>query len=154
MNRTLVCSFCFFSISRWDYLIYLNYRYCLNFRNNHHHEVDLVICGYDLLISCINEEGPCNNLTTTLGDSGQARIANVNQNIVWILGIADTDLNSIITAIVLQLTNWLYHLIIIGTTIIYILPIMPRISNVIKAVFRKSALILSGIFMTLEFMLL
>ena len=95
-------------------------------------EVDLVIRDNDLLITCINEEGPCNYLTTTLGDPGQARIANVDQNIVGILGIADTDLNSIITAIVLQLTNWLYYLIIMVTTIIYILPIMPRVSNAIK----------------------
>ena len=96
-------------------------------------EVNLVIRDNDLLITCINEEGPCNYLTTTLGDPGQARIANVDQNIVGILGIADSDLNSIITAIVLQLTNWLYYLIIMVTTIIYILPIMPRVSNAIKS---------------------
>jgi len=53
--------------------------------------------------------------------------------LVGILGIADSDLQSIITAIVLQLTNWLYYLIIMVTTIIYILPIMPRVSNAIKS---------------------
>ena len=95
-------------------------------------EVDLVIRDNDLLITCIHEEGPCNYLTNALGDPGQARIANVDENIVGILGIANTDLNSIITAIVLQLTSWLYYLIIVVTTIIYILPIMPRVSNAIK----------------------
>lgn len=95
-------------------------------------EVDLVIRDNDLLITCIHEEGPCNYLTNALGDPGQARIANVNENIVGILGIANTDLNSIITAIVLQLTSLLHYLIIMVTTIIYILPIMPRVSNAIK----------------------
>lgn len=44
-------------------------------------EADLVIRDNDLLITCINEEGPYNHLTTTLGDSGQARVAKVIQNI-------------------------------------------------------------------------
>lgn len=95
-------------------------------------EVDLLICDNDLLITCIQEEDSCHYLTNALGDPGQARIANVDENILVILGIADTDLNSIITAIVIQLTSWLYYLIIMVTTIIYILPIMPRVSNAIK----------------------
>jgi hypothetical protein len=95
-------------------------------------EVNLVIRDNDLIVSCIQEEGPCNYLTNLLGTPGQARINDVDANVVGILGIADSDLQSIITAIVLQLTNWLYYLIIMVTTIIYILPIMPRVSNAIK----------------------
>jgi predicted PurR-regulated permease PerM len=95
-------------------------------------EVNLVIRDNDLIVSCIQEEGPCNYLTNLLGTPGQARINDVDANLVGILGIADSDLQSIITAIVLQLTNWLYYLIIMVTTIIYILPIMPRVSNAIK----------------------
>lgn len=100
-------------------------------------DVDLVIRDNDILITCINEEGPCIYFTTTLGDSGQARIANDDQNIAGILGTADTDLNSIITAIVLQLTNWLCYLIIMVTTNIYILLITPLVSNAIKSNFSK-----------------
>jgi predicted PurR-regulated permease PerM len=95
-------------------------------------EVNLVIRDNDLIVSCIQEEGPCNYLTNLLGTPGQARINDVDANLVGILGIADSDLQSNITAIVLQLTNWLYYLIIMVTTIIYILPIMPRVSNAIK----------------------
>jgi predicted PurR-regulated permease PerM len=96
-------------------------------------EVNLVIRDNDLIVSCIQDEGPCNYLTNLLGTPGQARINDVDANLVGILGIADSDLQSIITAIVLQLTNWLYYLIIMVTTIIYILPIMPRVSNAIKS---------------------
>lgn len=96
-------------------------------------EVDLVIRGNDLMTTCIHEEGPRNYLTNALEDSGQARIANVDENIVGILVITNTDLNSNITAIVLQHTSWSYYLIIMVTTVIYILPIVRRVSNVIKS---------------------
>jgi predicted PurR-regulated permease PerM len=95
-------------------------------------EVNLVIRDNDIIVSCIKEERLCNYLTNLLGTPGKALINDVDANLVGILGIADSDLQSIITAIVLQLTNWLYYLIIVVTTIIYILPIMPRVSNAKK----------------------
>jgi predicted PurR-regulated permease PerM len=101
-------------------------------------EVDLVIRDNDLIVTCIQDEGPCNYLTNLLGTPCQARINDVDANLVAILGIADSDLQSIINAIVLQLTNWLCYFIIMVTTIIYILPIMPRVSNAIKGSVKKN----------------
>ena len=101
-------------------------------------EINIVIRDNDLLFSCIQEGEPCTYLTDLLGTPGQARINDDDANLVDNLGFSDYDLQSIITAVILQLTNRLYYLIIMVITIIYILPIMPRVSNVIKGSVKKN----------------
>jgi predicted PurR-regulated permease PerM len=101
-------------------------------------EVNLAIRSNDLIVTCIETEGPCNYLTTLIGTPNQATIGDVDANLVGLLGIAGNDIQSIITGILLTVTNWLYYLIIMVTTIIYVLPIMHRASSAIKQAIPKA----------------
>jgi len=100
-------------------------------------EVNLAIRNNDLIVTCIESDGPCNYLTTLIGTPNQATIRDVDANIVGILGIAGDDIQSIVTGILLAVTSWLYYLIIMVTTIIYVLPIMHRASSAIKQAIPK-----------------
>jgi predicted PurR-regulated permease PerM len=101
-------------------------------------EVNLTIRNNDLIITCIEAEGPCNYMTTLIGTPNQATIRNADANLVGLLGIAGDDIQSIVTGILFTVTNWLYYLIIMVTTIIYVLPIMHRASSAIKLAIPKA----------------
>jgi predicted PurR-regulated permease PerM len=101
-------------------------------------EVNLTIRNNDLIITCIETEGPCNYMTTLIGTPNQATIRNADANLVGLLGIAGDDIQSIVTGILFTVTNWLYYLIIMVTTIIYVLPIMHRASSAIKLAIPKA----------------
>jgi predicted PurR-regulated permease PerM len=101
-------------------------------------EVSLTIRNNDLIVTCIQSEGPCNYVTTLIGTPNQATVRNADANLVGLLGIAGDDIQSIITGILLTVTNWMYYLIIMVTTIIYVLPIMPRASSAIKQAIPKA----------------
>jgi len=100
-------------------------------------EVNLAIRSNDLIVTCIENDGPCNYLTTLIGTPNQATIRDVDANIVGLLGLAGDDIQSIVTGILLAVTSWLYYLIIMVTTIIYVLPIMHRASAAIKQAIPK-----------------
>jgi predicted PurR-regulated permease PerM len=101
-------------------------------------EVNLTIRSNDLIVTCIQSEGPCNYVTTLIGTPNQATVRNADANLVGLLGIAGDDIQSIVTGILLTVTNWMYYLIIMVTTIIYVLPIMPRASSAIKQAIPKA----------------
>ena len=101
-------------------------------------EVSLTIRSNDLIVTCIQSEGPCNYVTTLIGTPNQATVRNADANLVGLLGIAGDDIQSIVTGILLTVTNWMYYLIIMVTTIIYVLPIMPRASSAIKQAIPKA----------------
>jgi predicted PurR-regulated permease PerM len=101
-------------------------------------EVSLTIRNNDLIVTCIQSEGPCNYVTTLIGTPNQATVRNADANLVGLLGIAGDDIQSIVTGILLTVTNWMYYLIIMVTTIIYVLPIMPRASSAIKQAIPKA----------------
>ncbi len=101
-------------------------------------EVNLAIRSNDLVVTCIEDAGPCNYITTLIGTPNQATIRDVDANLVGLLGIAGDDVQSIITGILLTLSSWLYYLIIMVTTIIYVLPIMHRASSAIKQAVPKA----------------
>lgn len=101
-------------------------------------EVNLTIRNNDLIVTCIESEGPCNYITTLIGTPNQATIRDADANLVGLLGIAGDDVQSIITGILMTVTNWMYYLIIMVTTIIYVLPIMPRASSAIKLAIPKA----------------
>jgi predicted PurR-regulated permease PerM len=77
-------------------------------------------------------------VTTLIGTPNQATVRNADANLVGLLGIAGDDIQSIVTGILLTVTNWMYYLIIMVTTIIYVLPIMPRASSAIKQAIPKA----------------
>jgi predicted PurR-regulated permease PerM len=99
--------------------------------------VNLAIRNNDLIVTCIETDGPCNYLTTLIGNPNQATIRDVDANLIGLLGIAGNDIQSIVTGILLAVTSWLYYLIIMVTTIIYVLPIMHRASSAIKQAIPK-----------------
>jgi len=100
-------------------------------------EVNLAIRNNDLIVTCIETAGPCNYLTTLIGNPNQATIRDVDANLIGLLGIAGNDIQSIVTGILLAVTSWIYYLIIMVTTIIYVLPIMHRASSAIKQAIPK-----------------
>jgi predicted PurR-regulated permease PerM len=95
-------------------------------------ELSTTISGNDLTVTCLNEESTCTYVTNILGGGNTATISNINETVLDFLGLPSSQLEIVAARLLGIVTNWFYYLLIIVTTMVYMLPMMGKISGSIK----------------------